>query len=346
MGYKAYKIRRTLEFNLLEPQIKSSSTITLVPLGTTFLHGSLISHELTELLSIAREREEKVLILYNRRGSGRAWICQDCGYFPLCPHCDIALAYHTSPKKQLICHQCSYTTYTSGECQKCHGMRFHPVGVGIQKITEDIETIFPDSHILRADSDAEIEKKNISHAISDIDIIIGTYAHLSLLHHSDIAHIVFLLFESELTLPDYRMEEDTYHTIEYAKKSGKHLFIQTYTPEHPFLSLIIEGNYRDFLSSMSHEREKYQYPPYAQFALIRIRDIQKEKVRDIMTKLVNKIAQIKSDDIFIASDQDIWERYSWEWVQKIILKWKNLDILLANFEVEIVRNRAVTLEWR
>jgi primosomal protein N' len=158
--------------------------------------------------------------------------------------------------------------------------------------------------------------------------------------------VVFLLFESELTLPDYRMDEDTYHTIEYVKKSGKHLFIQTYTPEDPLLSILIEGNYRDFLTSMSSEREKYHYPPYGQFALIRVRDIQKEKVRDIMVKLVNKITQIKDEDTFIASDQDIWERYAGEWVQKIILKGKSLESLLTQLEVEIVRNRAVTLEWR
>jgi primosomal protein N' (replication factor Y) (superfamily II helicase) len=225
-------------------------------------------------------------------------------------------------------------------------MRFHPVGIGIQKIATDMEWLFPHSTILRADSDAEIEKGSLIQTLDATDIIIGTHAHLSLLHHAKIAHVVFLLFESELTLPDYRMEEDTYHTIEYVKKSGKHLFIQTYTPEDPLLSIIIEGNYRDFLTSMSREREKYHYPPYEQFAVLRIRDTQKAKVQDMMVKLMNKISQIQWEDIFVASDQDIWERYAWEWVQKIILKWKNLDTLFSSLEVEIVRNRAVTLEWR
>ena len=323
-----------------------SSTITLVPLGTTFLHGSLISHELMGLLEEARVQWEKVLILYNRRGSGRAWICQDCGAFPICPHCDIALAYHTSPKRQLICHQCSYTTYISEDCSKCQGHRFQPVGIGIQKISDDIHTLLPLSKTLRIDSDAAIEKAEIMTYMKDTHIVIGTHAHLALLHHEEVAHVVFLLFESDLTLPDYRMEEEVYHSLEYVKKSGKNLFIQTYTPEHPLLSLIIEGNYRDFLRDMSHERELFHYPPYYQFALIRIRDPQKEKVQDIMVKLINKISQLQGDDIFVASDRDIWERYAGEWVQKIILKWKNLESLLSNLEVEIVRNRAVTLEWR
>ncbi len=273
-----------------------------------------------ELIAQAKMKEEKILIIYNRRGSGRAWICQDCGDFSLCPQCDIALAYHTSPKRQLICHQCSYTTYVPVECQKCSGHRFQPVGIGIQKISDDLHLLLPDSRILRIDSDAGIEKSKIAHHITDIDVVIGTHSHVALLHHREIYHVVFLLFESDLTLPDYRMEEDVYHTLEYVKKSGKSLFIQTYMPEHPLLSLIIAGNYRDFLRDMSRERETFHYPPYSQFALIRIRDHQKEKVQDIMVKLINKISQLKGEDIFVASDRDIWERYAGEWLQKIILK--------------------------
>lgn len=79
--------------------------------------------------------------------------------------------------------------------------------------------LFQDIRILRTDSDSEVEKSQILSHIADVDIIIGTYSQLSLLHHENIGHIVFLLFESDLTLPDYRMEEEAYHTIEYAKKS-------------------------------------------------------------------------------------------------------------------------------
>ena len=322
------------------------SSITVVPLGTTFLHGSLISDELLHLLSDIKREKKKVLILYNRRGSGRAWICQDCGHFPACPQCDIALAYHTTPKKQLICHQCSFTTHMPSECSNCKWHSFHPVGIGIQKVYDDLQSLCSWYSLLRIDSDAEIEKNEILGRIKEIDIIIGTHSQLFLLHHTDVSHVVFLLFESDLTLPDYRMEEDVYHTIEYVKKSWKNLFLQTYTPEHPLLSLVIEGNYKDFLREVSQERKEYGYPPYGQFVVIRIRDPYKEKVQDIMIKLVNKITQIKEEDIFFAYDRDIRERYAGEWVQKIILKGKNLEILLSHLEVEIVRNRAVNLEWR
>ncbi len=73
--------------------------------------------------------------------------------------------------------------------------------------------------ILRVDSDARIDRSEILTQVKQSHIIIGTHAQLSLIQHEDITHIVFLLFESDLTLPDYRMEEEVYHTLEYAKKS-------------------------------------------------------------------------------------------------------------------------------
>jgi primosomal protein N' (replication factor Y) len=225
-------------------------------------------------------------------------------------------------------------------------VRFHPVGIGIQKVEEDITRIFHDMHIFRIDSDTDVTKSEIFRHIDDADIILGTQTHISLLHHEDIAHIVFLLFESDLTLPDYRMEEDIYHILDYAKKSQKHVFIQTYTHDHPLLSLIIGGNYRDFLREMSQERKAYHYPPYGQFAVIRIHDSQKEKVQDIIIKMLNKIDILKTPDIFVAADKDIWERYAGEWLQKIILKGKDLAPILQALEIEIIRNRSVTLEWR
>jgi hypothetical protein len=77
---------------------------------------------------------------------------------------------------------------------------------------------------------------------------------------------------------------------------------------------------------------------------IRIHDERKERVTHMMTHLLHKISLIESDTIFVASDVDIWERYAGEWTQKIILKDKNLELLIRTLEIEIVRNRSVTLE--
>lgn len=96
---------------------------------------------------------------------------------------------------------------------------------------------------------------------------------------------------------------------------------------------------------MSTERKNFNYPPYTDFVTIRVHDPSKGKVQDIVAKLVNKIGIMKDDTIFLAFDKDIWNKTHDVWSQKIILKGNNLLSLLRELEVEIMRNRSVTLEW-
>lgn len=163
--------------------------------------------------------------------------------------------------------------------------------------------------------------------------------------HPDIGAVIWLSFELNLSIPSYHIEEDIYHEISYYKKQGLPLYIQTYTPDHPLLREIIDGNTRSFLSYLSRERIEFRYPPFAELATIRIHDEQKKKVEDIMSKLINKISIIKLPSTFLAFDTNIWEKYGGEWQQKIVLKDKSLSYVLRDLEVEIVRNRGVTLEW-
>lgn len=116
------------------------------------------------------------------------------------------------------------------------------------------------------------------------------------------------------------MEEDLYHALDYAKKSGKSIMIQTYMPDHPLLLTVVEGNYRDFLQMMSTERQKFQYPPYTDFVTIRVHDGSKDRLENMLHKLINKIQTIKDADIFLAYDTDIRDKFRGEWQAKILLK--------------------------
>jgi primosomal protein N' (replication factor Y) (superfamily II helicase) len=231
-------------------------------------------------------------------------------------------------------------------CPKCHGSGFQEVGIGIQRVENDIQKLIPDQRLIRLDSDGKTEPTHIIKEKDNYDIILSTYASgLPLVHLEEVSMVVFLLFESELTLPDYRMEEDLYHTIAIAKKSGKSVVIQTYIPEHPLLEVITYGNYKDFLALISREREQFSYPPYTEFVTLRIHDESKDRLSDMVKKLVNKIQVLDMSDIFIAYDHEARERSRGEWVEKIIIRWKNIRPLLDALETELVRNRNVTLDW-
>jgi primosomal protein N' (replication factor Y) (superfamily II helicase) len=180
-------------------------------------------------------------------------------------------------------------------------------------------------------------------SLDTTDIILAT-SRANTLIHPDISLVVFLAFELNLSIPDYDIEEQIYTEIAYYKKQSLSLAIQTYTPEHPLLASIVWDNYKAYLATIAKERKDFSYPPYSEFVTIRIHDERKERVTHMMTHLLHKISLIESDTMFVASDVDIWERYAGEWTQKIILKDKNLEELIRTLEIEIVRNRNVTLE--
>lgn len=182
-------------------------------------------------------------------------------------------------------------------------------------------------------------------SVSSADVILTTSMAI-FLRDPHIGAVVFLCFEINLSLPEYDFEEQLFSEISYFKKQHLPIYIQTYTPDHPLIDIITYGNYQTFLSYLKEERKQFHYPPFTELATIRIHDPKKERVQTMMTHLVNKISQIRQTSTFLAFDRDIWEKYAGEWVQKIVLKDKDLSYLVHQLEVEIVRNRSVTLEWK
>src|SRR5439155_6050780 len=61
--------------------------------------GSLLSRPLLAALDARLTRGEQSLLFLNRRGHSHHTQCRACGWVPGCPHCDIALTLHVSPRE-------------------------------------------------------------------------------------------------------------------------------------------------------------------------------------------------------------------------------------------------------
>lgn len=319
--------------------------ISIIPLAKANLEAPLISNELLRVIRDNKEKNKKTLIFYNRRGTARAWMCEDCGYFEKCPHCDIAFAYHASPIKRLVCHQCNTIAPFPIECPHCHGHKILWIGVGIERVASDMSVLLWQSvSLLRIDSDSKKKISDIYQELDVSDVILSTNLASTLVHPA-IGSVVFLSFEVNLSIPEYDMEEQLFDEILFYKKQKLPIYLQTYTPEHPLIREILTGNQKSFFDFLQRERKDFSYPPFAEFVTIRVHHWYQKQVSTMMTHLSNKILSLKDDTIFLAADQDIWEKRGWEWSQKIILKWKNLAPLVREIEIEVVRNRSVSLEW-
>lgn len=317
--------------------------IEIIPLGNRSVQAGFVTEKIIEIISENLKSSKKTLLFYNRRGSASAWICQDCGFFEKCPNCDIAFSYHNYPSAHLLCHQCNNRKDVTFECPNCHNHHFVTVGVWIEQIAKNISDR-SGVEVSIFDTDHTKKPREIFEKIEQSEVIISTSLG-SLIHDARIASVIFVLFEVNISVPEYDLEEELYTQISYIKKQNKSLYIQTFAPAHPLLQAIVFGNYKNFLEILKAERKMFSYPPYVDFASIRVHHKEKNFIKNTILALVEQIETRDLTDIFFVYDQELFEKSHGEWSQKIILKGKWVADIVEFLSPLIVRNRFIYVDW-
>lgn len=160
-----------------------------------------------------------------------------------------------------------------------------------------------------------------------------------------VASVIFPLFELNYSVPEYDFEESLYAHVSYIKKQKKPIFLQTFSPENPLIQELVFGNFRSYLEMLKRERRDFHYPPYVDFVTIRVHHHDKERVKHWVVALGEMIAEADLSETFFASDTEIWEKHHGEWMQKIILKGKNVSDILSRIGTYIVKNRHIFVDW-
>ncbi len=319
--------------------------LTLIDLNYARQIVPLISDELFSDIKKTLEEKKKVLIFHNRRGEANALFCKDCSHQIHCPHCDVSMNVHRYPTRHLLCHQCDFTDSLPNACPKCHGTNILEIGTGIQKIESQIQKLFPENAVFRLDSDKKRTEEISDADIENAEILIATELGSTFVT-DDLGLVVFILLENSMTIPEYDIEEKVYTQIAYNLKKNVPVIIQTYTPNAPIAKILSEGNYRDFLTKTLTERKLFSYPPYGELAYIWVEDENKERIKDIIYKLANKLELAKTEEIALHYDKTLFERRAGKYRQKIVLRGRDVGLLLQNIKTEVFRNRWVRLEWK
>src|SRR5713101_7419789 len=111
---------------------------------------------LSRALKLALERTvakgEQAILYLNRRGFATVVLCRDCGFVVNCPECDIPFAYHLDGS--LVCHRCGRRAQTLAVCPNCKSTRIRHLGVGTQRVLEEVREVVSGASVLRYDRDA------------------------------------------------------------------------------------------------------------------------------------------------------------------------------------------------
>jgi primosomal protein N' (replication factor Y) (superfamily II helicase) len=239
---------------------------------------SLFSRSLVSAMTEALAHNEQVILFLNRRGTATFVQCRECGFVFHCSHCTAALTYHSISKK-MVCHHCNYASAVPVECPQCpsHNLRF--LGIGTQRVEEEIQHLFPNVRTLRWDSDMTSRRRAHEELLTKVrtheaDVLIGTQMVTKGLDLPQVTLVGVISADTGLNLPDFRAGERTFQLLcQVAGRAGRgfmpgRVIIQTYSPEHYAVQAASRHDYLAFYVKELEYRRKFGYPPFSPLACL------------------------------------------------------------------------------
>lgn len=243
------------------------------------------------------QQQNQVLVFINRRGFAPVLLCHECGWMADCQACDSHLTMHRQINT-LVCHHCGLSRKIPQICGKCRSRELIPVGTGTQRLQEYLQSVFPDTCVLRIDRDVVSRKHELDKRLEQINsgeaqLIVGTQMLAKGHHFPQLTLVVIVDADSGLYNQDFRALEQLGQLLtQVAGRAGRaekpgQVLIQTHQPQHPMLNLLVQQGYDAFAAEILASRAIAALPPCHHLAIIRAQDRQPAKVQNCLQHMKN-----------------------------------------------------------
>jgi primosomal protein N' (replication factor Y) len=194
-------------------------------------------------------------------------------------------------------------------CPDCREGELETVGLGTERVEEDLKVLFPEFRVARADRD-EIQNRTAMETLiremenHEIDILVGTQMIAKGLDFPKLKLVGLVLADIAFHLPDFRATERSFQLItQMSGRSGRHVqqgeqagrvLIQTYNPDHPSIQFAIKHDYRGFAEFELSQREILSYPPFGRLVSIRGQSLHLNQLEKGMALLKARSLELQS----------------------------------------------------
>ena len=264
------------------------------------LSGNWISEPMVNELKRRYENLEQAMIFLNRRGYSNLTICRSCGHRMSCKHCNSWLIEHRKINKYL-CHHCGYKKPLSDKCENCSSYDLVSCGPGIEKISDEIKNIFPNSIIENLSSDTFSNLENFNSIIKNIvdgkvNFIIGTQILAKGYDFPKLNYVGIIDGDIGVYGGDLRASEKCFQLLKQVSgRAGRHLKnrrglvqIQTYNPQNPILKTIRDMDENKFYLEEISYRKDAAMPPFSRLISIIISSKSENLLHDVCYNLLEK----------------------------------------------------------
>jgi primosomal protein N' (replication factor Y) len=284
--------------------------VTVVDLREELKAGntSLLSRPLLAAIKDALAQGEQIILFLNRRGTATFVRCRNCGFVFRCPRCSVALTYH-SVEKRLICHRCRYSIPASPSCPRCFQRHLRLLGIGTQRVEEEVRHFFPEARLLRWDRDVITRRYGHDELLGSFrdhkaDVLIGTQMIAKGLDLPQVTLAGVINADTGLNFPDFRSGERTFQLLcQVAGRAGRgvkagKVIIQTYSPDNYIIETAAKHDYLGFYHKEIDYRRRYNYPPFSQLVRLVYSHVNEESCRreaDRVYRLIADSRQLTAD---------------------------------------------------
>lgn len=262
--------------------------------------------------------KEQTMIFLNRRGYAPYINCQECNWIPYCEQCSVTLTHHLR-ENTLVCHYCGYNEPAPKTCMVCGSVRLKSVGIGTERIEDDLREMYPESRILRMDLDTTRTKNAYENIIDefekgDVDILVGTQMISKGFDFDNVSLVGVFNADRMIHFPDFRSSERAFQLItQVSGRAGRRgekgkVLIQTANPQNRVLQFVLNDDYIGFYESEIIEREAFNYPPFSRIIEITVRDENQTKAHQAAAQLAVALGTFLGGQRVMGPERGLVER--------------------------------------
>ncbi len=259
----------------------------------------LLSKEALTQIRCSVDRQEQSLVFFNRRGSARLVVCDECGWEDQCQDCDYAMVLHKDTSK-MMCHICTKTSKPKSLCADCGSGLSYKVP-GIKQLEVELRRALPGRQIVRFDSD-NAKAESLNQRLEPLTtekgtVIIGTQLISKGLDLPLLSSVIAVKAEAGLSIPDYRADELTFQQLsQIIGRVGRGhvketcVLLQTNNPESEVINLAAAENWHAFYETEIKRRQQAMLPPFQYLATVRVRRKTQKGVQTASDRIIQKMS--------------------------------------------------------
>ncbi len=272
--------------------------VELVDMRREFLETgkqATFSRRLREAIEERLAHGEQTMLLLNRRGFSSFLACRACGYRLECVNCSVTLTFHRRDRR-MLCHYCNYATRVPEVCPQCGSEYIYFVGIGSERVEEELHREFPGARIARMDRDTITGRRRYETILQGFregayDILVGTQMIAKGHDIPNVTLVGVVNADIGLGMPDFRAAERTFQLLtQVAGRAGRGeapgiVLIQTLNPDHYAIRCAAAQDYGAFYAREIQFRRAMRYPPFSALANCLVRSRKQEEAMRLAAEL-------------------------------------------------------------